>query len=485
LRVYIWVEGVQFDRTIYDTEDVATIRGSSMYLEGLAEALDKVLAPLGATLTDFGASRAVFRFDDRAKPGLATALAAFCTSDIWQHFCLIHGFGDSDTSARTEASLRQLRGWSIPLSGPISAKGPDALDGVRPATLEDRRPENKIRFLSPSVMARRKNGLKNRPNSFADPMVPPPTFEDIVTFPKNTLQMPEVVRGKLAVVVADGIGIGDLRKTYPAGPDFAKAIQTFRNRISRAVVDWVQDKDRGKALIGTRTEDGQDKLFPRLDVLVWGGDDMTFVLPASHLLEFLEMLIGEFDQPFANGKSALPHRIGCIIANHKVPIRQMRALASDAEGRLKQVAKAAAADTFKGKSLFSIDIFESAALPYDSLGPYRKKLYQPLSGTDNHDPEHAFTGSELAMVRAFLTETIGDGPGCIATSKLHDVLRRAVTNALSGPGEVVSKELYDHFSARGEPDPSGGWPQGYVARKTLPVFLAQMAQLHPYSQVRA
>ncbi len=481
--MYLWVEGVQFGRTIYDTNDIATIRGSSMYLEGLAEALEQPLKPLGASLHDFGASLAVFAFPDAEKPRIDAALQGFCSADPWQHFCLIRGFGATADEARANARLDQLRDWSLPLSGPISAKGPDALDGgLRPATKLDRRPENADRYLSPSVMTRRQNGLTNRPNGFAAPMVPPPSFEDIVDLPKG-LQIPEVVRGKLAVVVADGIGMGDLRKKYRDGPKFAEKVQAFRNRLNRAVVDWVQDRDRGQVLIGTRTKDGQDKLFPRLDVLVWGGDDMTFVLPASHLLDFLELLIGEFNRPFDHDVPSLPHRIGCIIANHKVPIRQMRALASNAEWRLKQVQTATG---ISGQSMFSIDIFESAALPHDSLGPYRTELY----GDGQHDPEHAFTGSELADVRAFLNETIGDGSGCLATSKLHDVLRKVWPKALAGSGTVITEALTEHFQARGElkrdgESPSVDWIKGYAAKKTLPIFLAQMAQLLPYSQVRA
>jgi hypothetical protein len=480
--VYLWVEGVEFDRTIYDTEDIATIRGSSMYLEGLAGDLDAALKPLGAGLHDFGASRAVFALSDADQPRIAAAVQAFRRSDPWQHFCLIHGFGATVTAARAKARLDQLRDWSLPLSGPVTAKGPDALDGLRPATELDRRPEDKDRHLSPSVMTRRKNGLKNRPNGFVAPLTPPPSFADIVDLWDTPARMPEVVRGKLAVVVADGIGMSAIRKTYGDGSAFAQAVQDFRNRLTKAIADWVQSPEHRDTLIGHRKKKGEDVSFPRLDVLVWGGDDMTFVLPASHLLPFLALLIGQCNQPFAKDKAPLPHRIGCVIANHKVPIRQMRGMASDAE-RLLRAAKGL--KKTEGQSLFSIDIFESAALPFDSLSSVRSDLY----GAGNHALEHAFTGAELASLRQFLTETIGDGTGCLATSKLHDVLQQAWgpnrKKALTQAGPEITQRLTDHFDARDERNPSADWTKGYAAPKLLPVFLAQAAQLLPYAQVRA
>jgi hypothetical protein len=310
-----------------------------------------------------------------------------------------------------------------------------------------------------------------RPNLFDETRYEPaPNFEDLVNVPGP---MPAVVKGKLAVIVADGIGIGELSKSYSDSLAFADAIAAFRRRLGASIVRWTEAQ--ADKLIGI----AGGKRFPRVDVLVWGGDDMVFAVPASHAVDFIEFLMEEVARPFdgASG-TALHHRIGCIIANHKVPIRQMRSLAHDAEARLSAVQKAR---NVTGQSMVSIDVFESAALPHGSLSPHRSALYGP----GDHDASLSFTRADFSRFTAFLRETIGDDDRGLAVSQLYRALGAAEERALPSAGEQITAVLKDHFLRRGVDFPGEAWVSDYQAGpRTLPLFLAFAAQLQPYAEVR-
>lgn len=479
LRISADKEALDF----YDTDDISTIRGGSMWMEDIAACAK---AALGGEMLDHGASRVLLKFE--ADTGLADKVAKFLATDPWRHFRFIWGIGTTGEEARKEAEAASS-GWSFAPCIPMEGKnGPDPLDRLRPATETEIGPDGEGRLLSPSTFIRRKKGRTSRPHLFAgDDRVPPQSFAEIVADPPD--HVAQVVRGKLAVVVADGVKIGALRRALAGGrPDgisdeaaqreFADAMDGLRQRLARRIEAWAE----ASGLIYRRYVPylKAERTSARVDVLVWGGDDMTFVLPASHVFPFLEIFFDEVGKPFVEGRveAGLPHRVGVSIAQVKTPIRQMRAMATEAQDRV----RGWLGD--RKQSAFAIDVFESSPLAFSGVEGFRKAQY----GQGFAAEATTFVAGDLARLKAFFAGGgIAAGTGAaVSTSQVHRVLQRLRTHrhALSSAvaGESARALLDQHVAAqRGGTAPADAWLDAFSEnRRHLPVMLAECAQLEPY-----
>lgn len=265
----------------------------------------------------------------------------------------------------------------------------------------------------------------------------------------------------------------------------------FRARIAAAIESWAQDRD----LI---YQDKAGTFHARLDVLVWGGDDMTFVLPASHCFDFLGMMAGAFAQDFDAAHTGKPfaHRLGCVIAKRKTPIRLLKLLAADAEYQI----GAALTDKQRnsGESFFTLDVFESSPLPFDSVTSYRRSVYGPdyRNGADLFQLSDA---PKMLTVLAGLAE-MEDG-AYLAASQIYRALDAARLAGLDLLGsdtgktaqavKVITAILTDHFSrVQGKSEQQVGedifrWIAAFSAiPRSLPMLLAQFAQLRSYGAPR-
>ena len=485
---YLFAEGVNIYATLFDTNDLATVRGSSQTLEELAGTLH---AELGGTLIDQGASRALIRFDD-INPRRGAAVSDFLEQSPWCHFTIVHGTGDTPDAAERAARLAQIRGWSVPLSVRNDGEVPDVLNQTHAATETERFPTDtpgkpyEDRPISASVKVRRKKGQTIRPHLYRDGkhpsgMAPPKSLEDLVLTGGQTRM---VTDRKIAVVCADGIGGGALREGFglhDAGRiDYMNRIAGFRDRLARRIEAFLGEHHRFHM-------EGSHRVRPMLDELVWGGDDMTFVLPAEDLLPFLQVFFEETDRhdpdTFAAG---FPHRAGCIVASYKTPIRLMRALASQAEGAVKE---GLAAKGIAPQSTFTIDVFESSALPFDSPVAYRKSQY----GAGYAVGDDLFLAADAARLLDFSARYVSrDDPGSDSLSltqifRALETLRKERKDVCeSGAIRLTSDLLKDHFTRQdGNDPPIEDWIAAFSGvPRTLPMLLAQLAQIHPYAERR-
>ena len=130
--------------------------------------------------------------------------------------------------------------------------------------------------------------------------------------------------------------------------------------------------------------------------------------------------------------------------------------------------------------MVSVDIFESAALPYDRLMPYRRDLYGP----GQHDAALSFTDRDFSRFTDFLRNVLGDETDGLAVSQLYRALEAADGKALAKAGDLVTASLQDHFDRRDLSLSFEGWAKGYEAGdRSIALFLALAAQVHPYSKV--
>lgn len=484
--MYLFIEGVNLTQAIFDTDDLSTVRGSSMILETLGCCAEANFD--GAALLEEGASRALLKFSDDKAP-TDDAIQRFLKSEPWCHFTLTYGVGLDPEAAESKARHRQLRQWTVPVSAFASGHAPDALNQTYAASEKNSRHGVGIK-VSQSVKIRREAGQELRPWLYQTKgLKPPKSFEDIIVAANEQTRM--VTDAKLAVVCADGIGGTILRKSFEEkfkdDPDegriaFNTAMKNLRQRLAEALEKWLIEE-------GLFHIEESKFARPQFDVLIWGGDDMAFVMPAEYLMGFLKVFFETVDAKFDAEtpdvfENGFPHRVGCVVANYKTPIRQMRALAGHAEALVKT---ALSAKELGAQSGFSIDVFESSALPYSGPVEYRQALY----GTGYTIGDDLFLASDVDSISKFCQATMDkDDPAGLTTSQAYKALRkmRRAGAAVSSKGSNdICRDVLNSKAERvsGAKAPCDDWITAFSeVPRALPMLLAQVAQIGPYCTKR-
>lgn len=528
-----WVlraEGVNFDATLLDTSDLSTVRGASLALLRLDEVVQGALGEdPGVRKLFAGASQCAFLFDaaDTAAAHLQRekvidALRAGSDGLPTAHLCVmvdvapLNGIGitaELDALAVAEARnrTRQFRSWTLdPLPPERAATRADALDGVRPAGDVIRRPAGDTGTLedlpvSRAVKAKRDFGRTARQDFYASlaglgPDVAQrilgssgePCFtdsiEDIVATPPDGL--PLSVRGKVALVYADGNGFG--AKVKQVGPErFSAQLAAQRRNLLAAVLSWYAEGARGESwrFFAAEVPGKQPRL--RFETLLWGGDEFAFAMPAWLVFPFLEglfaMTAGWQVQSEDGTMMPLTHAVGVAIANRKTPIRQLHTIAKAAADLSKD-------SGLKGEDSVAFEIYESLTPPDlgDGLSLLRARAFGADAGLD---ASLGFPGRAFCRLTEGLA-TLSGGAG-FPRSQLYGALRAARDAAASaGAGRglfspAATQAVEAHLDAY-QRRPGGleavnqlraNLPPGCAgASRPLPVALALIAQLWDYAK---
>lgn len=469
--IYIHIEGIFFYENILDTEDISTIRGGSMLLETLGERVETELSQYHVKLVEYGASKAVLECAIDDKDEIETALLEFVKKDPDRHLALAWGTAKlreaeepQDAKKRAKARFRkhQYQTATVPWPNTTQDDYFDQLDLTRPATHKD----DVGRFISARNLTFRNEGRKNRPQFN---LKPPQSFHDILANPPASVS--DQVKNKLAVVYADGSGLGKIQRDNP--DQFSQIMDKNRKELAERLEDWLVS-------LG---DFGMNSTRPRFDVLIWGGDDITFVMPAWLLFPFVETF-AEQTRKWTFSGGHVSHRISAVIAHYKTPIRQMRNLVAGGE----QLIKDAGLET--SHSMMSVDVFESSPLPFDTLLKYRQHLY----GDDYRLGSDVLDAEDLPDFKALVDRKIGDdaSEGKISRTQLHRVLEGLRSNhrpiCASGSADVALDNIASYFERL--TDLTSGsdalfdknrWREDFTSKpQDLALRLAQVAQLLPY-----
>lgn len=180
----------------------------------------------------------------------------------------------------------------------------------------------------------------------------------------------------MAVIYIDGNGFGARQKEYlqgqiDKGEDGTEAQSTFDTKIQNERNDFLTQTL--KDLISHKYPNALDGDVIRLETLLWGGDEMLFVLPAWIGFEFLQDFYLSAEQWKLSDDESLTHAAGIVFCKAKTPMRIIQKLA-------KMLAERVKSDCSREKSAWDYIVLESIDYPTDmDLDQYFATRYGHLA----------------------------------------------------------------------------------------------------------
>jgi hypothetical protein len=365
------VEGVNHAPVLDDTDDISTRRGGSAMLRDAPAALAKHFHNLETVSLE--ASVALFEVTTDDPDGLVRCIAAH----LVKHFPHITFVVDSaplvdddfagalrEVTARNR--FRQFRQPTVAVPEPTGGHGRVCeLDRLRPAATEIMQGDKK-RHISASVDDRRDWGREQRKHFLHTTLeldAEVATTSNLVDLADDGSRRFGNLGGKMAVIYADGNGFGGIKRglldNRNALHDFDTRVQTLHKVFLGDLVESTrhdEDFHNGKDL--------------RLEVLLWGGDELMLVTPAWKGMETLQRFFEtvEEETPAQNlaeaaHKPALTYAAGLVFCSANTPIAEIVRTAKQLAEAVKEVEHS--------KSRFDYLVLESVDYPTQSIEQFR------------------------------------------------------------------------------------------------------------------
>jgi hypothetical protein len=396
---YLRVEGVNLYDALFDTNQLSVIRGGSLLLKHAVETLaDQFQGRLQALST--GASSGLFRVE-QFEPSLLDAIVSHLRKS-YPHFTFVtaicpmeRDFREAKEILLARCRFQQMSQLSLapdPLTD--QSQSPCKLEGIRIGARSYRLPgdaeEHGKKPVSSACLFRLKYGRWARSQLYTRELealagtAKPGDSDGDSQASKIRSLIPKIVNpiawthdfediavdkvygnlsGKMAVIYFDGNGFGQIQQDLVASPEdqrtFDGQIQQRRREFLYTLVEHFENK-RGEA----------GKI--RLETLLWGGDEMLFVVPAWHGFELVNLLFAQDWTIRLEGQErTLTHAGGLVFCSYKTPIGRITQLARSLAERVKD------SEDGRGRKENRYDclVLESIDYPAESLGEYFEKRY--------------------------------------------------------------------------------------------------------------
>ncbi len=402
-KYFVRVEAVNLSNFAYDTHDISTIRGGSFLLleaiEGLAQEFESELVCITSA-----ASQGLFRYDapeedpEGAVCDLQNRMFQYLSAQTGGHATFVIAVepeipGKFDlVMERLEAGVYRQH-WRLPTVAvplPAAATKECVLDGWRPGVvpyiyLEDA-------STSAATTVRREHGISLKRRLFSKLLGEERYRSTISTQDLGELALHSgqgVLDGKIAYIYVDGNGFGSIRRavclTDTDRREFDKTIQDgFRKPFLKALLEKAETDPGFQTTAGA---DGQGTAL-RLEVLLWGGDEMILVVPAWQGLAALELFFRQAHELQFRGQP-LTHRAAVVFCHHNAPILLIRQIAERLLDRAKKDIREAlpagqAAGTLEhadGDALHYL-VLESFELLQGDLDSFLREYYRGIDYRD-------------------------------------------------------------------------------------------------------
>ncbi|MCB1041160.1 MAG: hypothetical protein KDA94_16740, partial [Acidimicrobiales bacterium] len=437
------IEGVNLDDFVFDTRNLSTVRGGSLLLLEIVSQIEDQLGRhtgVGSVSTvSRGASTGLFRIATDDPKGVVASIRTFLDSHPQvRHATIVldairdedpasDGFRLQDERLLAANRWRQMQdaSLSIPpadLDTAPPGKPACALNGIRPAVNHSDygapNRTDKESFLCESAKQRHDYGRRERSRFYrrivergtarsetgrAGSDLPEFTreFESLATGMSDSH-----LEGKLAVFYADGNRFGKIQTAHCTTVEKQRAFDTYlRDRREDFLIRFLKEKilldDRW------RTLDEEGREVARFETLLWGGDEVMFVMPAGLGWEFAGFFFETLEDLNLRkaGKNdefpgvPLTHAAALVFCHHHAPIDRLKRLAKD---QMAETVKAADRET-NGLLCEALESFDHLGQDYSGAIARRYRGALPLERKILRGAGEPLGGS-LAKVGQFVEE---------------------------------------------------------------------------------
>jgi len=413
-KYYLRLEGVNLSNFVYDTEDLSTVRGGGLKLldtiEEIKKEFNKYLDPIST-----GASSGLFEVKvsslDKARE-IKDNIAECLNSDAClKHATFVIDILDSPNINFKEdrENLLAMNRWSQMQSPSVAVPtqtfgSPCTIDMVRPVGDKKLRYKNEEDVsVSDSVYYRRDYGLEAKQKFYEK-------ITGITTLPKfvNELDMltSDESQGnlhhKMAVIYIDGNGFGGIQEDTQNQTELKSWDNTIKEYRKQMLSKLLTETERKPEWSNNNKH--------RLETLLWGGDEIVWVVPAWVGWWTLNFFYENSKDWKFNEK--LKHAAGIVFCHHNAPIHRITRLA-------KELAEEAKVKDCK-KSLFVYQKLES----FDHIGKdFKSHVYKTYKGKVNA-VDLILDGEQMQKIREQIIELKEkDFP----VNKLHKIVHAVIS----------------------------------------------------------
>jgi hypothetical protein len=202
------------------------------------------------------------------------------------------------------------------------------------------------------------------------------------------------LNGKIAVIYIDGNSFSKIQKKIledtqknegnliKAQKEFDQTLQTYRSEFLLALLLAMIDDNAGSGFKhALQLEDNRKTV--RFETLMWGGDEMLFVLPAWLGFEFIQYFFDK-TKGWKIAEQPLTHAAGMVFCSAKTPICNIQELAKSLAETVKEVNETESPNNKGGReqNAWSYIILKSIDYPTNSnIEDFNKKHYRALADT--------------------------------------------------------------------------------------------------------
>lgn len=381
---YLRIEAVNLDHSVYDTHDISTIRGGSFMLLEAVNTLDKKVRDLKEKVT--GASVGLFRFtchDEKGKNKILDDVEKQLKEQTGEFATFVYAclplqeneeFIVTEQRLTAECRWQQYRTLSFALPE-SSTKDECEMNGVRPADDKINRRQGDI-AVSVAVKKRFEKGRDLRDELYWKLLG---ETERKTQFTRDLESIAGITKSgateeKIALIHLDGNRFGKIRA------ESCRTLKDFKD-FNNFIQKEIQEPSLKRLLAfatnpkNTSFRMRNDDKKVRLETLMWGGDEIEWIVPASQLWNTLQIFF-----EVASSKSfkeiPLTYSAGVVVCRHNVPILQIKRYAEQLCGIAKSDSKDAPSNQFALLNMASFDAIHRDVVTF--LDNY----YHPATAND-------------------------------------------------------------------------------------------------------
>ena len=460
---YLRVEGVNLGNFVFDTNDLSTIRGGGL-------ALLKATGVALQALTDdqahdviaisTGASSGLFSFtaDNAAQAKQhVDAVRNALSRDPYHHatFVIDHlpaSNGDFRTDCEKLIALNRTQQMSSPSFAMTEPRGlaPCFYDGKRPAMPSDpaawqfNANGDKV-SVSASVAARRKFGRDQKQKLYAHELsqlrekdTPLTTVEQALKSVEFAQDFSAIASGspvtnlnnKLAIFYVDGNSFGTKQRVDSSRElsDWDTQIKKLRRTLLEALLSKVISDSDWYIAPATAT----DKKIARMETLLWGGDEIIFVVPAWKGLELAQLFFQATESwEYPTGKR-LTHAASLVFCHHNAPIHPLRKLVENLASDAKKQTNG------RAENSLTYVVLES----FDHTGGDFKDYVKRIYGSGFPVEDRTMSPTQLSTLLTNMPALKSDLPRSRLYGHLHALIAKKTDDAQRARADALfSREL--------------------------------------------